>query len=109
MTTNNERAAKLDRAARFLTLADLLSITHLDAYTIADLAIDYDTADDVLDTLPSQLTSPVPLHAFDALLAYAQASFTSDDDYDDFRHEIRVLVGPPLADEHDASWDDDID
>jgi hypothetical protein len=106
MTTNNERSAKLDRAARFLTVADLLSITHLDAYTIADCALDFDTADDVLDMLPEQLTSPVPLHAFDALLAYAQASFSSDDDYDDFRHELRVLI-PGLADDVDASWDDD--
>lgn len=104
MTTNNERAAKLDRAARFLTVADLLSVSHADAYTIADLALDFDTADDVLDMIAEPTSSPVPLHAFDALLAYAQASYTSDDDYDDFRHELRVLI-PGHADEHDDDWE----
>lgn len=105
MTTNNERANRLDRAARFLTAADLLSIPHADAYTIADLAIDYDSFDDVIDTLPNQLSTPLPTVALDVLLAYAQAAFTSDDDYDDFRHELRVLLGPPFVDEHDADWD----
>lgn len=105
MTTNNERSQKLDRAARFLTVATLLSISHDDAYTIADCALDFDTADDVLAMIPTHLTSPVPLHAFDALLAYAQASYRGDDDYDDFRHELRVII-PGMADPEDADWDE---
>lgn len=100
MTTNNERAARLDRAARYLTVAGLLSISNADAYSIADLAIDFDTIDDV-----TGLNSAAPNDALDALLAYAQASYTSDDDYDDFRHELRVLLGPPFVDDIDADWD----
>lgn len=106
MTTNNERANNLDRAARYLTVAGLLSISADDAYTIADLAIDFDTADDVIDVLGDNRPAPaLPVHAIDALLAYAQASYTSDDDYDDFRHELRVLI-PGHADEDDANWDE---
>lgn len=91
MTTNTERAAQLDRAARFITTARLLSITDADAYATADDALDVDRYDDI---------------ARDALLALAQASFTSDDDYDDFRHELRVLLGPPFVDESDALWNE---
>lgn len=105
MTTNNERANRLDRAARYLTAADLLSVSHADAYTIADLAIDFDIFDDVIDSLPNQLSTSLPTVALDALLAYAQASYTSDDDYDDFRHELRVLI-PGLADDIDAHWNE---
>jgi hypothetical protein len=90
MTTNNERAAQLDRAGRFLITARLLSITDADAYATADDALDVDRYDDV---------------ARDALLAVAQASFSSDDDYDDFRHELRVLLGPPFLDDVDADWE----
>lgn len=101
MTTNNERAARTDRAARYVTTARLLSISDADAYLIADLALDLDTIDNAEPNLGLDHTA-----ANDALLAYAQASFTSDDDYDDFRHELRVLLGPPFVDESDALWDD---
>lgn len=97
--TTNTRAARIDRAARYLTVARLLSISDADAHYILDLAIDVDTLDEPTDRLP------MPSHAIDALLAYAQASFTSDDDYDDFRHELRVLLGPPYVMDIDANWD----
>lgn len=103
MTTNTHRAHNIDRAARFLTVAGLLSISATDAYTVADLALDFDTVDDVTDVLGPNAPA-LPSHALDALLAYAQASFSGDDDYDDFRHELRVLI-PGLADEHDADWE----
>ena len=92
MTTNNERAFRLDRATRYVITARLLDVDDATLYDIADQALDTDTIDD-------------PRH--DALLCLAAASFTSDDDYDDFRHELRVMLGPPFADDNDANWNDD--
>lgn len=68
-----------DRAVRYFDVAGQLGINRPDAYAVADLALDFDRiADDpILDTL----------------LLLAAASFTSDDDYDDFRDELRAIAG----------------
>jgi hypothetical protein len=72
-----------DRAARFLAIAHVLDVEPGLAYVIADDALDVDRFDD-------------PIR--DTLLLLAQASFRGDDDYDDFRTELRRIVWGPDAD-----------
>lgn len=78
-----------DRALRFLAIADRLGIDRDRAYQIADDALDVDTLAD---------------STHDTLLLLAQASFWGDDDYDDFRHELRMAIGGDLA---DPDYDDE--
>lgn len=89
-----------DRAARYLAVARALSIPDDIAYLIADLALDLDT---IKNAEPNLNLEHSPEN--DALLLLAQASYWGDDDYDDFRHELRMAIGGDLA---DPDYDDDI-
>lgn len=91
MTTNNERANRIDRAARIIHTANELQLDTDAMFRVVNAALDTDTLDD-----PNR----------DALLALVSASFTSDDDYDDLRHELRVLAGPPYVLDIDADWEE---
>lgn len=91
------------RAATFLNFATQLRITHAAAHDIAidaldDAAYDRDAA-----------ASINPLDAIDApralLTALANESFNSDDDFDDFLHELRHTLND--CDDDDFCADDD--
>lgn len=93
MTTNRTDVVVrdyADRAARYLAIADVLNVEPSAAYAIAEEALDFDRYDDVIA---------------DTLLLLAQASFRGDDDYDDFRHELRVIIDGPES-EADYMRDD---
>lgn len=83
------RADDSVRAARYLHVARLLGLSDV-AYEVADDALEAEVYDD-----PTR----------DALLLLAQASFTSDDDYDDFRYELRAALG--ILDEDDMILEED--
>lgn len=72
----------MNRAHDIAIRADELGIDPFTAYTIADDAIDHLDPDD-LDSYHN--TDP----AARQLLAYIILHFTSDDDFDDLRHELR--------------------
>jgi hypothetical protein len=82
VTGRRIRAAQPDRALRYAELADALGVPPARAYAVADGALDVDLQ---------------PLIASDALLVYAQASIDGDDDFDDFRAELR-RIWPDLTD-----------
>lgn len=90
--TNAKPADRDDRAARYLDLATRLMIPAARAYDILDSSLDVDAADydDVAD---------VALHLL------AVASYDSDDDFDDLRHDVRLMLGRPFADDHDYNTD----
>lgn len=69
-----------DRARHFADMAEYCNIDRFRAYTIADDAIDLEGEDDTE-------RYPDPNEQF--LLRNAQLLYTSDDDFDDFRHELR--------------------
>lgn len=90
MTTNDE-----SRAALFLAKGRELGMSDDAIYMTADDLLDTDVIDFPADTRP--------------LAALGVGLYDYDDDYDDFRHELRVLLGPAFTDELDSSWDDDAD
>lgn len=70
------------RATTYLNFALHLRIDPLTAADIASDALDDDSNDiDIRDT-------PIPTDARMLLLALANESFHSDDDFDDFNHEL---------------------
>lgn len=71
-----------DRARTYLNFALHLRITPTDARIIASDALDDDS--NQLDPADA----PLPTDARMILLALANESFSSDDDFDDFMHEL---------------------
>lgn len=88
MTNNMHRISRstdpmiTDRARTYLNFALHLAINHDDARNIATFAID--DASNQLDPTDA----PFPTDSRMILLALANESFSSDDDFDDFLHEL---------------------
>lgn len=89
-TTSHTPDPDRDRAAFFLAKADALGMSHADAYDVADQLIDMTATD--FDTPPMR-----------ALAALGIGLFSSDDDYDDFRAELRAIIDPD-ADDDQSLW-----
>lgn len=89
---------KTARAAIFFNFAAHLRIIPSDAYDDAFDSIDSD--DNALDIS----TTPIPRDAHAALRALACELTTSDDDFDDFMHELRHTDDACF--EHDFCCDD---
>jgi hypothetical protein len=87
MTTNTN---DMPRTTIFLAASRAMSISDLDAHRVLDDALDLDVND-----------YPRTDDARRALHTLANALFSSDDDYDDFRLELRIAID--LADDDDRA------
>lgn len=82
IASDHSDAFRTDRAIAFLNFASHLRIDHRTAFSIASDALDDDSNQlDIND-------APIPTDSRMILLALANESFRSDDDFDDFLHEL---------------------
>lgn len=84
-----------NRAAVYVLAAEGLNVQPADAYMIADESLDYDADDYSLND------------AFRHLHAVASAMYASDDDFDDFRLELREALDMLDDDDRAMLADDD--
>jgi len=82
---DNDREFITDRAITYLNFAMHLRINRNDAIMLAFDSIDDDSNQFDIDD------APIPMNAQMHLLALANESYSSDDDFDDFLHELHHI------------------